>query len=158
MTTDTFDTDRQRISELHEGWVRANGTGDIDWLRAHIAPAGPEDFVMWNTLGSNFYGLDGIVELWGTLVSMVGEAAAQQIVSESWDERIQVSGDLAVVSYLTRLVVDFGARGEEAGGKETGGKLDQVFRGTEVWQRRGDDWKMIHYHGSLHTPGVMGGE
>lgn len=152
MTTTTPTTDEQRIKELHDGWVRANGTGDLDWLRAHIAGGGPEDFVMWNTMGSNFFGVDGIVALWEQLIGLAGEAEPQEVVSESWDERIVVGADLAVVSYLCRLVVDFGPQGEEAGGR-----VDQTYRGTEVYQRRDGDWKMIHYHGSPHVPGVMGG-
>ncbi|MFI9551166.1 YybH family protein [Nonomuraea endophytica] len=141
--------DERRVRELHDGWVTANGSGDVDWLRAHLAG---DDFVMWNTLGSNFFGLDGIVELWKQLIAMAGEAVPQRVVSQAWDERITVGGELAVVSYLCRLTVDFGPRGEEAGGN-----LDRRYRATEVYQRRDGDWKMVHYHGSPHQPGVMGG-
>ncbi|MEJ3654400.1 nuclear transport factor 2 family protein [Actinomycetes bacterium KLBMP 9759] len=151
-TTTTREADLRRIDELHRGWVEANAVGDIAWLRANIAPGGPDDFVMWNTMGSNFFGVDGIVDLWERLTALAADVPTQETVSTAWDERIELSGDLAVVSYMCRLVIDFGPAGAEAGGN-----LDQTYRSTEVYQRRDGDWKMIHYHGSPHQPGVMGG-
>lgn len=145
--------DEQHVRELHEGWIEANRTADDEWLIQHVA----EDFVMWNSLGSNFFGRDAVRTLWDRLRSMATGAGPQEIVSSSWDERYHLGADLAVVHCLSRLVVDFGDEGTDAGNSGQDGQLDQVFRCTEVYQRRTGRWWMTHYHGSPHSPGVLGG-
>lgn len=144
------DTDLETITALHEGWVRANSDGDVEWLRAHVHP----DFVMWNTVGSNFFGRDAVVDLWTMLRAMAVDAGSSVGLSEAWDEGYLIHGDLAVVHCLSRLRVDFG----DGEGAEAGGALDQVFRCTEVYRRGDDGWRMVHYHGSPHTPGLLGGK
>lgn len=141
--------DLHAITALHEGWVRANSDADIDWLREHVHP----ELVMFNTVGSNFFGRDALIELWTMLRAVVSASGNGPGLSEAWDERYLIDGDLAVVHSLSRLKVDFGG----AEGAEAGGALDQVFRCTETYRRDDGRWLMIHYHGSPHTPGLLGG-
>lgn len=141
--------DLEAITELHEGWVRANADADHEWLRENVHP----DLVMFNTVGSNFFGRDTLIELWQTLRSIVLAAGNGPGVSESWDAGYLIEGDLAVVHSMSRLAVNFGGDA----GAEAGGALDQVFRCTEVYRREDGRWLMVHYHGSPHTPGLLGG-
>ena len=64
------------------------------------------------------------------------------------DERVDVIGDAALVTYLMHFEADFGALG----------KVAQDARSTEVWQKVDGEWKMIHFHCSNYVPGVMGGK
>lgn len=142
-------TDLEAVTALHEGWVRANSDADVDWLIENVHP----DLVMFNTVGANFAGRDTLVELWTMLRRIVLAAGNGPGISEAWDEGYVIDGDLAVVHGLSRLKVDFGS----AQGLEAGGSLDQVFRCTEVYRRDDGRWRMVHYHGSPHTPGALGG-
>ncbi|WP_283136442.1 YybH family protein [Rhizohabitans arisaemae] len=146
-----MNSDLETLTRVHEGWVRANTNADRKWLRENVHP----DFVMWNTVGSNFFGRDAVVDLWTRLREIASSAGSGggRALSEAWDEKYVIDGDLAVVHCLSRLRFDFGA----GAGAEAGGALDQVFRCTEVYRRTDDGWLMIHYHGSPHTPGLLGG-
>ncbi|WP_166350958.1 YybH family protein [Phytoactinopolyspora limicola] len=141
--------DLEAIKALHEGWVRANSDADDEWLRENVHPG----LVMWNTVGSNFFGRDALIELWKTLRQIVADAGRGPGLSEAWDEGYIIEGDLAVVHCMSRLAVDFGSDA----GAEAGGALDQVYRCTEVYRRENGRWLMVHYHGSPHTPGLLGG-
>lgn len=145
--TATLDT----ITNLHHGWVAANKDADVDWLRGNVHP----DFVMWNTVGSDFLGLDAVVDLWNRLRAIASEHAPSiAAVSESWGEHYLIGDTIAVVYGHSRLQVNFG---DSATGIEAGGSLDQNYRCTEVYHRRDGAWKMLHYHGSPHTAGLLGG-
>jgi ketosteroid isomerase-like protein len=151
MTTAT-DTDREKLLELHRSWNAVNDTGDLDWLREHIAPDSDDenDFVMYNTVGSNFYGQRGIVDLWTRLGEAAAASDSSWSRSETAEPHLVVSGDLAVITYLGRHAGDLG--------EGTGGAFDDPLRHTEVWRRLDGEWKMIHYHGSPRQPGELGGE
>ena len=144
MTDTATKTDEQIISELHQGFVDANKVGDHTFLEAHMAP-GPDHLIWYNLNQSNYYGVDHIVELWKMLKSMMGGKSAK---CDSRDDRIEIIGDAAVVSYLLEFDADFGALG----------RFTQQARSTEVWRRIDGEWKMIHFHCSNYVPGVMGGK
>ena len=139
--------DEKRIRELHEGFVRANQTGETAFLRTHMAP-GPDALTWWNLNQSNYYGVDHICELWDFLREVSAGGSAKTAVH---DERVTVAGDAAWVVYLLDFEADFGPLG----------RVSQAARCTEVWQRPpggGDDWRMVHFHCSNHVPGQMGGK
>ena len=136
--------DEQRIWELHRGFVQANRTGDVPFLRRNMAP-GPDTLRWYNLNQSNYVGVDHICELWEMLRAASGGKEAKV---ETWDDRVVMSGDLALVTYLLHFEADFGALG----------KFIQDARDTEVWQKMNGEWKMIHFHCSNYVPGVMGGK
>jgi ketosteroid isomerase-like protein len=74
-------------------------------------------------------------------------SAGKEARVETRDDRVTIVGDMALVTYLLDFAADFGALG----------KFVQQARDTEVWQKIGGEWKMIHFHCSNYVPGVMGG-
>ena len=136
--------DEKRIRELHDAFCQANTTGDVAFLRAHMAP-GADALTWFNLNQSNYVGVDHICELWEMLRAAMGGKEAQ---CEAFDERVTVDGNMAVVTYLLHFGADFGALG----------KFVQDARDTEVWQKQNGEWKMIHFHCSNYVPGVMGGK
>jgi ketosteroid isomerase-like protein len=135
--------DEKRIRELHAGFCEANKTGDVAFLRAHMAP-GAEALTWFNLNQSNYLGVDHICELWDFLR---GVSAGKEAQIKLRDERISVRGDAAWVVYQIDFRADFGAMG----------KVAQDARCTEIWERQGGDWRMVHFHCSNHVPGQMGG-
>lgn len=148
MTTDTT-TDEETVLALHASWIAANRVGDTAWLRDHIAPGGPGAFLFFNHNGSNYDGVDETVALWEhlTRAALAAPTPPKRLVLDDRDVRVTVVGDIAIVTYLAWFEADFG----EAGKEETGS------RGTEVWRRTDDGWRLVHLHASVHTPGVNGG-
>ena len=136
-------TDEEKIWELHRGFVNANRTGDSQYLKDHMAP-GPAALLWYNLNQSNYIGMDHIVELWDMLRAA---SAGKEARVETRDDRVTIVGDMALVTYLLDFAADFGALG----------KFVQQARDTEVWQKIGGEWKMIHFHCSNYVPGVMGG-
>lgn len=137
-------TDHERIQELHEGFVEANRCGNWRFLEENMAP-GPDALRWYNLNQSNYIGVDHIVELWKMLHAAMG---GKRALCESRDDRIEIVGDMALVTYLLHFEADFGALG----------RFVQDARDTEVWQRMNGEWKMIHFHCSNYIPGVMGGK
>ena len=107
---------------------------------------GPDRLIWYNLNQSNYYGVDHIVELWKMLTAISPPGAKAVCVPR--DERVDVIGDAALVTYLMHFEADFGALG----------KVAQDARSTEVWQKVDGEWKMIHFHCSNYVPGVMGGK
>ena len=143
MSKQTVSDDEARIWELHKGFVEANKTGYHPFLEEHMAPG---DTLLWYNLNqSNYHGVDHIVELWKMLAAMTQGREAKCVPR---DDKVTVVGDVGLVTYILDFAADFG----------TLGKFVQEARCTEVWQRMGDDWKMIHFHCSNYVPGVMGGK
>jgi ketosteroid isomerase-like protein len=133
------DTDAARILELHREFVTANQNIDVEWLRAHMAP-GPDTLTWFNLNKSDYIGVDHICRLWEFLAHVAG--GAEQFV-QSIDPHVHVDGNIAWVDSHIDLEADFGAMG----------KVKQSSRATEIWQRDGADWKMIHFHCSDHQLG-----
>jgi ketosteroid isomerase-like protein len=135
--------DEKRIRELHAGFCEANKTGDVAFLRAHMAP-GNDTLTWFNLNQSNYVGVDHICKLWDFLRGVFGGRSAEVKLSE---ERFHVNGNAAWVVYALDFRADFGAMG----------KVAQDARCTEIWEKQGDDWRMVHFHCSNHVPGQMGG-
>lgn len=142
-------TDKSELRRLHDGWIAANMVAEVAWLEANLHP----DFVMYNNNGSNYYGIEPIVELWKSYEELArkaasGSAGAPKASLKDKDVRVWTSGDLGVVSYQADWKVDFGEHGQ----------VNEVSRGSEVFVRTPSGWKMIHFHASPHKANVMGGE
>jgi ketosteroid isomerase-like protein len=138
------ETDAARILELHREFVTANQNIDVEWLRTHMAP-GADTLTWFNLNKSDYIGVDHICRLWEFLAHVAG--GAEQFV-RSIDPHVHVDGNVAWVDSHIDLEADFGAMG----------KVKQASRATEIWQRDGDDWKMVHFHCSEHeTNGWEGG-
>jgi len=131
------------VLALHRGFLAANQTGDVAFLRAHMAE-GRDALTWWNLNQSNYIGMDHICELWEFLSGLTSGGEAE---AEERDTRIEVCGDAAWVVYGLRFRADFGPMGV----------VDQDARATEIWHRVDGEWKMKHFHCSNHVPGQMGG-
>lgn len=142
----TATTDEKTIRELHEGFLAANRTGETKFLRDHMAP-GPDALLWYNMNQSNYIGVDHICELWDMLRAALVDDKPALVAAR--DERITIVGDAALVTYLLKFSAEL---------KPPIGKWEQDARTTEVWQRSGGQWKMIHFHCSNYVPGVMGGK
>ncbi|HST39658.1 MAG TPA: nuclear transport factor 2 family protein [Conexibacter sp.] len=142
-TTAALSADEQEILRLHREFVDANGPLDSSYLRERVVD-GPQELVWFNLNGSNYIGQDHIAQLWDMLSSIMGGEAMN---SELRDERVEVVGDVAWVSYLNHYAADFGNLGSFNAG----------MRATEVWRRADGEWKLAHAHFSTHVPRQMGG-
>lgn len=142
--TDTvLDRDTEEIRRLHREFVDANGPLDSRYLHEHATPT-PEELVWYNLNGSVYVGLDHIAQLWDMLASVMG---GQAISAKLRDERVEVVGDAAWVTYLNHYKADFGNLGSYNAG----------MRSTEIWRRSEGTWKLVHVHFSTHVPNQMGG-
>lgn len=143
--TDTLlGRDVAEIMRLHREFVDANGPLDSSYLRRRVT-AVPDELVWYNLNGSNYVGLEQIAQLWDTLsASMSGQA----IIAELRDERVEVVGDAAWVTYLNHYHADF----------ENLGSYNAGMRTTEIWRRRDGKWELVHMHSSAHVPNQMGGQ
>src|SRR5262249_56184335 len=68
--------DEKTIRDLHARFCEANTTGDVAFLRAHMAP-GPDALRWFNLNHSNSLGVDHICELWDFLRGVSGARAAR---------------------------------------------------------------------------------
>ncbi|KAA5542271.1 nuclear transport factor 2 family protein [Roseiconus nitratireducens] len=59
------------------------------------------------------------------------------------DIKVTVHGDVAIATYM----VDAAVKGADQDESE-----EQVNRGTLVWAKQGDDWKILHWHVSEFVP------
>jgi ketosteroid isomerase-like protein len=143
-TPSDLSEDEAAVWDLHNGFVQANRVGDWTFLEANMAD-GPDRLRWYNLNQSNYIGKDHIIELWKMLVAV---SQGREALCEARDERVEVVGDIGLVTYLLHFEADFGNLG----------KMNQDARDTEVWQRIDGAWKMIHFHCSNYTPGVMGGK
>jgi ketosteroid isomerase-like protein len=120
--------DEKRIRELHAGFVEANTTGDVAFLRAHMAP-GKDTLTWFNLNQSNYVGVDHISELWQFLS---GVSAGRKAECKVREERVTVTGDAAWIVYA-RL-----PRGLRRDGRA------QDARCTDL-AAPGGDWRMVHF-------------
>lgn len=135
--------DEQAVLAVHQGWLEANKTGDVPWLRENLAP----DYYMINLNGSLYDGLDHICRLWEFYRDHFegwGTVPGDPIDCESIDPKVRVNGDAAWVMYRLRFV----------GNAELfGGHFDMNARGTDVMERRDGRWLIVHGHYSVGDPG-----
>lgn len=139
----TLDGDALEIMRLHREFVDANGPLDSSYLRRRVT-ALPDELVWYNLNGSVYVGQDHIAALWDMLSAAMG---GQAISAELRDERVDVEGDVAWVTYLNNYRADFGNLGSYNAG----------MRSTEIWRRRDGEWQLVHTHFSTHVPNQMGG-
>ncbi|CAM3138886.1 hypothetical protein BST27_05685 [Mycobacterium intermedium] len=138
-----LDHDAQEVLRLHREFVDANGPLDSSYLRDHVT-AVPDELVWYNLNGSVYIGQDHIAALWDMLSAAMG---GQALSADLRDERVEVVGDAAWVTYLSRYQADFGNLGSFNAG----------MRATEIWRRRDGKWELVHAHFSTHVPNQMGG-
>src|SRR5262245_46068183 len=104
--------DEQAALAVHEGWVRANRTGDVGWLRENL----DADYWMANTNGSVYRGVDQICELWEyyrTQYAGWGTVPGPEVTCESAESNVWVVGDTAWVAYHGRFAgVSTGGEGK----------------------------------------------
>lgn len=136
--------DAAEIMRLHREFVDANGPLDSSYLRRRVSAA-PGELVWYNLNGSAYVGQDQIAQLWDRLAANMAE---QAVSAELRDERVEVEGDIAWVTYLSHYQADFGKLGTYDGG----------MRSTEIWRRRNAHWELVHTHFSVHVPNQMGGQ
>jgi ketosteroid isomerase-like protein len=142
--TTTPDQDKDALLRLHREFLEANEPLDSGYLRT-MCVEGADELVWFNLNQSNYYGLDHIAQLWDMLRAIL--AGQRGEISELRDERVEVEGDMALITYHLRYKGDFGNLGS----------FNTGARGTEVWRRRDGDWKLLHGHWSSHVPNQMGG-
>lgn len=141
--TEVANDDGSEVLRLHREFAEANGPLDSNYLRSRVVQD-PEELVWFNLNGSIYVGTDHIAQLWDMLSSIMGGEAA---IANLRDERVQVVGDVAWVTYLSTYQAEFGNLGN----------FNADLRGTEVWRRENGQWRLAHAHFSTHTPGQMGG-
>lgn len=135
--------DAAEIMRLHRELVDANSSLDSNYLRRRVTAA-PGELVWYNLNGSAYIGQDHIAQLWDTLAANMDEPA---VSADLRDERVEVEGDVAWVTYLSHYQADFGTLGSYDGG----------MRSTEIWRSRDGKWELVHTHFSTHVPNQMDG-
>jgi uncharacterized protein (TIGR02246 family) len=124
--------DERAVREVHRRWAEDTAAGDLDALTAPIA----DDVVSYEHGGAMAYvGIDEVRE-----VCRAGlEASPDPVRWEIPDLRVVASGDLAVSWGIDELA---------PGDGET-----VRSRGTRVFHRTEQGWRMIHQHLSFPAPG-----
>ncbi|MEJ2861371.1 YybH family protein [Actinomycetospora flava] len=124
--------DEQAIRDVQRGWVEDTAAGDLEGLVATIA----DDVVSYEMAGKMSY--DGIDEV--REVCRAGlEASPGGVGWEIPDLQVRVGGDLAVSWGIDHLT-------------PTGGETVRS-RGTRVFRRTPDGWRMVHQHLSFPAEG-----
>jgi ketosteroid isomerase-like protein len=142
------EADRRRLIALHEEWLAANNT--LDTAAARRLMSTDPTAVFFNINGHTYTGVDHWCRLWDYY-------RTQFETVEPWrafDVKVIVRGDMAVITALRR------ARLRQIGRDQPSSFVrDQplVFRGTIVFVREGDDWKMIHGHFAHTSDGLRPG-
>ena len=147
-------SDEQAVLVVHQGWMDANRTGDVGWLREHLAP----EYWMANTNGSTYHGIDQICELWEyyrRFYAGWGVVEGPLVTCESRDPVVTVCGDAGWVAYRVRFA------GHSVGGRGKGDfgahDFDVNVRGTDIMRRIDGRWKIVHGHYSIGEPGAPAG-
>lgn len=124
--------DEQAIRDVHRGWVDDTADGDLDGLVATIA----DDVVSYEMAGEMAYvGIDEVREVCREGLE-VSPGPVDWVIP---DLRVAVGGDLAVSWGIDHLT--------PAGGETV------RSRGTRVFRRTPDGWRMVHQHLSFPAEG-----
>ncbi|MCW5725168.1 MAG: SgcJ/EcaC family oxidoreductase [Maricaulaceae bacterium] len=120
------------IRALVERWTKASQDGDIDVIMAQYAP----DVRAFDAIGApQFDGAGAYREHWQTCLGFMPQGmtfAADQV-------RVEAAGDLAVAHFVVACASP-GPDGEEQ---------IAYSRGTQVWRRTADGWRIAHEHFSM---------
>jgi ketosteroid isomerase-like protein len=136
-------SDTEAVLAVHDGWLAANETGDVAWLRENLAP----DYFMINLNGALYDGLDHICRLWEyyrTTTAGWGILPGPRATAEVVHRVVRVVGDVGWVAYR------FVYRGVAT---DMGGSFELPSRGTDVMERRDGRWLIVHGHYSVGEPG-----
>lgn len=137
--------DEQAILDIHKGWLLANRVGDNDWVNAALS----EDAIMCNTNGGVYRGRAHWAALWDLYrLRVKGDkrTGGRPPLMTSQQVVLRVNGDMGWISYRSKFV-----------GKRDGNVIPTQARGTEVYERLSDGWRMVHGHFSYGAPGTDGG-
>ena len=121
--------DRRAVVEAHEALLAAYEQGDIEAFVAVLDPTA-ELLIFHPRVRARFDGVEKVREEMGRMFAGLGGAA--------WSDHhavVQVKGDVAWITAQTLIESP---------------NLDPPFtgRGTEIWVRRPDGWKLTHGHWS----------
>jgi len=141
------DSDRQRLLELHRGYLIANGTLDTEALR-RIWSDDPAS-VFFNLNGHTYVGLDQWTRLWDHYRSCFETA-------DPWTSsgvRVIIRGDMAVITCHRR------SRLRWIGDGPAPAFVDRPLasRSTEVFVRDAGGWRAVHVHFSPSSDGPRPG-
>lgn len=149
MSTETLLSPEEEILKLHLDFIVANRTGDTAWCRANMA-GGDEGAILFNTNGSNYIGVEHWCRLWDFYREHIKgdqRTGGEPPLFEGHNQRVTVNGDSAWVTYRLKMI-----------GRIYGEPLPEDARGTEIYQKIDGEWKMVHGHWSIGSPGeVQGG-
>ena len=125
---DLSDQILQLEKEALAGWA---GGKAMEYL-LHAA----DDITYFDDIGANtgLVGLDAVTEHFGNIAPML-DAHKYEMVGE----QVQVFGNTAVLSYNYH---PFTFEGEP----------QTKWRATIVYNQRGDTWKVVHMHWTMHRP------
>jgi hypothetical protein len=151
--TDALDHDRQEILARHKDWWESNAGWDIPRM-ASCFPTGM-NYLMFNTNGHPYFGLDEKIKLWrwyrGQLDMTMGDIFIM---------KLEIQGDMGWLAcegvWPARLITEAGT-GSGIWQVTTEKEYDQVrLRATEIYRRDDGEgnpvWKMWHFHCSQLAP------
>jgi ketosteroid isomerase-like protein len=131
---------REAIRHVHDEWWEANRDCDIPRMRACFVG---ERYLMYNLNGHPYWGLDEKTALWEALGS---KGVAIPDMEQPLNLRLDVHGDFAWLACdsIIRITAP-----EVQPGLPT-----EPFRvrSTEIYERSGGDWRIVHFHCSPHAP------
>jgi len=124
--------DEARIRQLHEEFEAAIKAKDLDRIMTQYAP----DVVAFDAVGAlQFVGVPDYHAHWKRCF----EFCQGEGFFETQELHIDVGGDLAYSRMLTHC-----------GGPNEQGEMQTAWmRGSRVWRRQGDQWRVVHEHFSM---------
>ncbi|MGC5031333.1 YybH family protein [Micromonospora sp. DT229] len=136
--------DERALRELHQRWFAATAAQDLDTLMEPIAA----DIVSYEHAGPLQY--VGAPAVWEVCQAGLAAAGDAEVTWDVPDQTILVDGDLAVSWGLNRIRIT----------RPDGECTETWSRGTRVFTRRNDAWRLTHQHLShphdppTRTPGT----
>ncbi len=126
---DALEADRQAVRAAHERLMKAYSTMKVEHVTRLLDDS--EDLRLFHPRGTLDFESISVVE-WG-LEQMWSRVGAAEWLDESANQ-VVVNGDVAWHTYAMRVQWKKGA--------------DIKARGTEIWIRRDDGWRLTHAHWS----------
>jgi hypothetical protein len=146
--------DRREILHVHREWWEANLTIDIPRMVA--CHASGSSYLMFNTNGHPYFGVDELARLWAHYQGQIEIPFVDTRIV-----RLDVCGDMAWLaceaSTGLRIVTDGGTESSQLEG-ELGDTAETtlLMRATEIYRRDDGEgnpvWKIWHYNGSPLPP------